>query len=142
MYITERKNRMILNVVISLLVKGLVPMIFWSEVVNWSVSVLKRNLICVLKNRATKKACSSRKHVVDYSRLLCCIVYAHIYNMRKGKNLMQKLKKCIFLGASNVSNAYKLFNPPTKTHLLGLHSPHFRTKFFCLLKKKKTRKTE
>jgi len=34
--------------------------------------------------------------------------------MRKGKNLMQKLKKCIFLSASNVSNAYKLFNPPTK----------------------------
>ena len=27
---------------------------------------------------------------------------------------MQKLKKCIFLSASNVSNAYKLFNPPTK----------------------------
>lgn len=129
MYITERKSRLILNVVISLPVKGLVPIIFWSEVVNWSVSVLKRNLICALQYRATKKACSSRKHVVDYSRLLFCIAYALTYTIwEKEKTWCKNWKKCIFLGGSNVSNAYKLINP-TKVHLLGLHSHIFGQSF-------------
>ena len=34
--------------------------------------------------------------------------------IRKGKNLMIKGEKCVFLNVSETSKAYKLFNPLTK----------------------------
>ena len=59
-----------------------------------------------------EEAWSGRKPTVDHFRIFGCIAYAHIPNekMRKPEN---KGEKCIFLGVSDKSKAYKLFNPST-----------------------------
>ncbi|RVW22917.1 Retrovirus-related Pol polyprotein from transposon RE2 [Vitis vinifera] len=59
-----------------------------------------------------EEAWSGRKPTVDHFRIFGCIAYAHIPNekMRKPEN---KGEKCIFLGVSDKSKAYKLYNPNT-----------------------------
>ncbi|KAK3012760.1 hypothetical protein RJ639_008108 [Escallonia herrerae] len=47
-----------------------------------------------------------------------CIAYAHVPD-EKRKKLDDKSEKCVFLGVSEVSKAYKLFNPLTKKIVTG-----------------------
>lgn len=60
-----------------------------------------------------EEAWSGRKPNVDYFKIFGCIAYAHIPD-EKRKKLDDKGEKCVFLGVSEVSKAYKLFNPLTK----------------------------
>ena len=55
---------------------------------------------------ALKDAWSNRKSAVDHLRIFGCIAFAHVPN--------DKSEKCVFLGVSEVSKPYKLFNPFTK----------------------------
>ena len=59
-----------------------------------------------------EEAWSGRKLDVDYFKIFGCIAYAHIPN-EKRKKLDDKSEKCIFLGVSETSKAFKLFNPLT-----------------------------
>ena len=65
-----------------------------------------------VQNMTPEEAWSGRKPTVDHFRIFGCIAYAHIPNekMRKPEN---KGEKCIFLGVSDKSKAYKLYNPNT-----------------------------
>ena len=47
-----------------------------------------------------------------------CIAYVHIA-YEKRKKLDDKGEKCIFLGVSDQSKAYKLYNPSTKKILIS-----------------------
>lgn len=49
---------------------------------------------------------------IDYFWIFGCIAYAHILD-EKREQLDNKGEKCIFLGISEQSKAYKLFNPIT-----------------------------
>ncbi|KAE9587788.1 putative RNA-directed DNA polymerase [Lupinus albus] len=55
---------------------------------------------------------SGRKPAVDYFRIFGCISYARIPDQKRRK-LYNKGEKCIFLGVSDMSKAYKLYNPST-----------------------------
>lgn len=59
-----------------------------------------------------EEAWSGRKPVVDHFQIFGCIVYAHILD-EKRKKLDNKGEKCIFLGVSDKSKSYKLYNPST-----------------------------
>ena len=56
---------------------------------------------------------SGRKPTVDHFRIFGCIAYAHVPD-EKRKKFDAKDEMCVFLGASEASKAYKLFNPLTK----------------------------
>lgn len=60
-----------------------------------------------------EEAWSGRKPAVDYFPVFGCIAYAHIEDQKR-KKLDSKGEKCIFLGVSDASKAYKLYNPSTK----------------------------
>ncbi|CAL2228256.1 unnamed protein product [Prunus armeniaca] len=111
--VSERKNRTILNMVRSLLVKGRIPKKFWPEAVLWSVHILNRSPTFSVKNMTPQEAWSGLKPAVDHFRVFGCIAYAHIPD-EKRKKLDDKSEKCVFLGVSEVSKAYKLYNPVTK----------------------------
>ncbi|KAJ8620898.1 hypothetical protein MRB53_029427 [Persea americana] len=57
-----------------------------------------------------EEAWSGRKPSVDHFKVFGCIAYAHIPDQKRTK-LDDKGAKCIFLGVSEHSKAYKLFNP-------------------------------
>jgi len=60
-----------------------------------------------------EEAWSGRKPAVDYFRIFGCIAYAHVLDKNR-KKLDNKVEKCVFLGVSESSKAYKVFNPVTK----------------------------
>eukprot|EP00268_Persea_americana_P066488 TRINITY_DN9059_c1_g1_i12.p1 TRINITY_DN9059_c1_g1~~TRINITY_DN9059_c1_g1_i12.p1 ORF type:complete len:238 (-),score=67.70 TRINITY_DN9059_c1_g1_i12:459-1172(-) len=60
-----------------------------------------------------REAWSGLKPAVDHFRVFGCIAYAHIPD-EKRKKLDDKGEKCVFLGVSEVSKAYKLYNPVTR----------------------------
>ncbi|KAK9131203.1 hypothetical protein Sjap_011690 [Stephania japonica] len=107
--VCERKNRTIMNMVRSLLTTSGIPKNFWPEAVNWSIHIL---------NRSPTLAVSGRKPVVDHFQIFGCIAYAHVPDEKRRK-LDNKGEKCIFLGVSGESKAYKLYNPNTKKILVS-----------------------
>lgn len=66
-----------------------------------------------IQNTTPHEAWSSCKLNVDYFQIFGCITYAHIPDAAR-KKLDDKGQKCIFLGSSDKSKAYRLFNPITK----------------------------
>lgn len=111
--VSERKNRTILNMVRSILTKSGVPKNFWPEAVNWSIHILNRSPTLAVKNMTPEEAWSGRKPTVDHFKIFGCIAYAHVPEQKRTK-LDNKGEKCIFLGVSDQSKAYKLYNPITK----------------------------
>ena len=65
-----------------------------------------------------EEAWSGRKPNVEHLRIFGCIAYAHIPD-EKRKKLDDKGVKCIFLGYSDVSKAYKLFDPITEKIIIS-----------------------
>ena len=110
--VSKRKNRTILNMVRSLLTRGRIPKSFWPKAVNWSIHILNRSPTFAVQNMTPEEAWSGRKPAVDHFRIFGCIAYAHIPD-EKRKKLDNKGEKCIFLGVSDKSKAYKLYNPST-----------------------------
>lgn len=65
-----------------------------------------------------EEAWNGRKSVADHFRIFGCIAYAHIPD-EKRKKLDAKGEKCVFLGVSENSKAYKLLNPLNKKILIS-----------------------
>ena len=102
----------------SLLIRSCIPKSFWLEAVNWSIHILNRSPTLAVKNMTPEEAWSGRKPTVDHFRIFGCVAYAHIPNQKR-KKLDDKGEKCIFLGVSDQSKAYKLYNPNTKKILIS-----------------------
>ncbi|KAL5836714.1 hypothetical protein ACOSQ3_013883 [Xanthoceras sorbifolium] len=109
----ERKNRTILNMVRSFLKRSSVSKSFWPEAVNWSIHILNRSPTFAVQNMTPEEAWSGNRPAIDHFRIFGCIAFAHILD-EKRKKLDDKGEKCIFLGVSKQSKAYKLYNPKTK----------------------------
>lgn len=113
--VSGRKNRTILNMVRSLLARGKIPKSFWPKAVNWNIHVLNRSPTFSVQNMTPKEGWSGRKPAVDHFRIFGCVAYAHTPNKNR-KKLDDKGEKCVFLGLSEASKAYKLFNPLKKNN--------------------------
>jgi hypothetical protein len=110
--VAERKNRTIMNMVRSMLFAKSIPSNFWAEAANWCVHVLNRCPTLAVKNRTPEEAWSGLKPSVDHFRIFGCISHVHVPDSRRVK-LDAKSFKCILLGVSEESKAYRLFNPTT-----------------------------
>lgn len=86
---------------------------FWPEAVKWCVHIQNRSITTTVKGKTPEEAWSSVKPKVDYFRTFGCIAYVHI-SYQKMSKLDSKSKKCVFLGVSDESKAYRLYDPTTK----------------------------
>ena len=68
--------------------------------------------------RKPEEAWCGRKPTVNHFRIFGCIAYADIPNKKRSK-FDDKGEKCIFLGVSDQSKAYKLYNPTTKKIIIS-----------------------
>ena len=66
-----------------------------------------------LQDQTPQKVYSGHKPSVAHLRVFDSIAYFHILDERS-KKLDEKSEKCIFVGDSECSKAYKLYNPVTK----------------------------
>ena len=95
--VAERRNRTIMNMVKSMLLKKQIPKRFWPEVANWIVYVLNRSPTLAIKDRTPKEAWSGVKPNVDYFRVFGCIGHVHVPDSKRTK-LDDKSFKCVLLG--------------------------------------------
>lgn len=66
-----------------------------------------------VKDVAPKKAWSGSKSRVDHFRVFGCIAHVDVPNVNRSK-LDDKSTKCVLLGVSEESKAYRLYNPISK----------------------------
>lgn len=111
--IVERKNRTILDMTRTLLNEKKLPKQFWAEVVACSVYLLNRCPTKSVRNMTPQESWSRYKPSVGHLRIFGCIAYAQIPESKR-KKLDDHGEKCIFVGYSEESKAYKLYNPLTK----------------------------
>nr|XP_034893821.1 uncharacterized protein LOC118033088 [Populus alba] len=108
--VAERKNRTIMNIVRSILTAKQIPKTFWPEAVNWTVHILNRCPTLAVKNKTPAEMWNGHKPSVDYFRVFGCISHVHVPDSKRIK-LDARSVKCILLGVSDESKAYKLFDP-------------------------------
>ena len=89
------------------------PKSFWPEAVTWSIHLLNRSPTFAVKNMTPEEAWNGHKPSIEHFNFFGCIAYAHVPDQKRRK-LDDKGEKCTFLGVSNQSKAYKLYNPSTK----------------------------
>ena len=92
-------------------VKG-IPNDFWVESVTCAIYLLNRAL-SKLQDQTPQEVWSGHRPSVTHLRVFGKIAYSYILDERR-KKLDDKFKKCIFVGYSERSKAYKLYNPITK----------------------------
>jgi hypothetical protein len=91
--------------------KGL-PKQFWVEAIACSVYLLNRCPTKSVKNMTPQEAWYGYKLSVAHFRIFGCIAYAQVPEAKRRK-LDDWGEKCIFVGYSEESKAYKLYNPLT-----------------------------
>ena len=92
--------------------KGL-PKQFWAEAVACSAYLLNRCPTKIVKNKTPQEAWSGYTPSVAHLRIFGCVAYAQVPEVKR-KKLDNHGEKCIFIGYSEESKAYKLYNPLTK----------------------------
>ena len=87
-----------------------IPKTLWPEAINWIVYVLNRSPTLVVKDMTPEEACSGSKPSIDHFRVFVCISHVHI-PYRKRTKLDDKSVRCVLLGVSGESKAYRLYDP-------------------------------
>lgn len=116
--VAERKNRTIMNMVRSLLNSRRVPKKFWPEAVNYAVHILNRSPTLAVRNKTPEEAWSGTKPSVAHFRVFGCLSYAHVPDCKRTK-LDNKSLKCVLLGISEESKAYRLYDPLSQKVLIS-----------------------
>ena len=111
--IAERKNRTIMNMVRAALLEKDVPRVFWPDAVQWVNHVLNRSPTLIVRDMTPEEVWSGRKPSVEHFRVFGCIGYVHIPDVKRSK-LDDKSVKCVLLGFSSESKAFKMFDPVEK----------------------------
>eukprot|EP00253_Pinus_taeda_P035659 PITA_35659 len=111
--VVERKNRTIMDMARSMLNAKHLPNDYWAEAVHCVVYILNRCPTKAVMNRVPEEAWSGRKQGVTHMKVFGCVAYADILDQIR-KKLDNKGEKCIFIGYSEESKAYRLYKPSTK----------------------------
>lgn len=89
------------------------PKCFWAEPVHTAIYILNRSLTKVVMGMTTYEAWHKRKPSVEHLKVFGCIAYANIPKENREK-LDGKGEKCIFIGYSDESKGYRVYQPEYK----------------------------
>ena len=90
-----------------------VPKAFWPEAVQWENHVLNESPILAVKDMTPEEAWSGKKPSVEYFRIFGCVGHVHIPDVKRTK-LDDKSVKCVLLGYSSESKAFRIYDPAKK----------------------------
>jgi len=91
---------------------------YWAEVVAYSIYILNISPMKSVKDKVPQEAWSGTKLNVSHFIIFGCIDFSHIPE-ELSKNLDNRSEKCIFIGYSEQSKAWKFYNPITKKFLVS-----------------------
>eukprot|EP01018_Ginkgo_biloba_P008530 Gb_21972 [translate_table: standard] len=134
--VAERKNKTILDMVRSMLKAKDLPKVFWAEAVYCAGYILNRCPMKKVWGMTPEEAWGGYKPRVDHLRIFGCIAYSHIPDALR-KKLDDKAEKCIFVGYSEESKAYRLYNPETKKLVTSRDAKFLEDQAWCWKLKEK-----
>ncbi|KAK2994415.1 hypothetical protein RJ640_009642 [Escallonia rubra] len=111
--VVERKNQLIVNMTRSMLKSKNLPKEFWAEAVDCAVYLSNRCPTRSVWNQTPQEAWSGYKPSVSHLKVFGSIAYVHVPDQQRNK-LDDKSEKFIFIGYSQESKGYKLYNPVDK----------------------------
>ena len=71
-----------------------------------------------MKNKVPQEAWTSMNHSVSHLKFFGCVAYAHVPDELRRK-LDKKGQKCIFVGYSEDTKAYKLYDPVARKVIIS-----------------------
>ena len=116
--VSERKNRTLMNIVRCLLNGRSVPKMFWPEAVKWASYVMNKSPTLSVKNITPEEAWSDIKPTVKHFRVFGCLAFVHVPDVNR-KKLDSRSTKCVLLGVSEESKAYKLYDAVSKRIIIS-----------------------
>ena len=102
----------------SMLKEKYFPNEYWAEAVHYAAYILNICPTKAIMNRVLEEAWSDIKQDVTHMRVFGCVTYAHIPDQLR-KKLDSKGEKCIFIGYSEESKAYRLYIPSTRKFVIS-----------------------
>jgi transposase InsO family protein len=116
--VTERKNITIMEMAHSMLTAKHLSNEYWVEAVATAVYILNRCLTKSVKNKVPQEAWTGLKHNVAHLKVFGCVAYAHVPDELRRK-LDNKGHKCIFVGYSEETKGYKLYDPVARKVIIN-----------------------
>jgi len=108
--VDERKNKIILDMVRSMLKSKKMPKEFCAEVVQCAIYVQNRCPHVKLDDQTQQEAWSKQKPTVSHLKVFGSVAYAHVPDQQRTK-LEDKSKKYIFIGYDKKTKGYRLLDP-------------------------------
>ena len=91
---------------------------YWGEAVACSVYILNRCPTKSVLNKVPEEDWSGKSCNVSHLRIFGCVIYSHVPEEIRRK-LDDRSEKCIFIGYSEHSKPYKLYNPIKKKFIVS-----------------------
>ncbi|KAJ0599630.1 putative RNA-directed DNA polymerase [Helianthus annuus] len=95
-----------------------VPNCYWAEAVACTTYILNRTITKTRPNITPYEAWYGQKPNVEHLNVFGCLAYALVPKQRRDK-LSNKTEKTIFVGYSEASKGYKLYNPQTNKIIIS-----------------------
>nr|GFA72635.1 hypothetical protein [Tanacetum cinerariifolium] len=118
--VVERRNRTLVEAARTILSAVKVPLFFWAEAIATACFTQNRSLVIARHEKTPYHIINNRKPSVKFFYIFGSVCYI----VRDGENLDKMKKKgyeCIFVGYSNQSRAYKVFNKRTRVIMESIH---------------------
>jgi len=91
---------------------------YWAEAVKIANYILNRCSTSAVDGKTPYEAWYDKKPTVRHFKVFGCLAYAHVPKEHR-KKLDAKSEPCVFIGYSDESKAYRLYNPKTKRTLVS-----------------------
>nr|GEX20379.1 retrovirus-related Pol polyprotein from transposon TNT 1-94 [Tanacetum cinerariifolium] len=118
--VVERQNRTLVEAARTMLSAAKVPLFFWAEAISTACFTQNRSLVIPHHDKTPYHIINNRKPLVKFFHIFGSVCYI----VRDGENL-DKMKgkgdECIFVGYSNQSRAYRVFNKRTRVIMESIH---------------------
>lgn len=108
--VAERKNRTLVEMVRCMMHTQGLSNFYWSKAIQTAVYLLNISYTRSLANLTSYECWFGKKPSVKHLKVFGCLAYVHV-NDENRKKLDAKSEKCVFIGYSDHSKAYRFYNP-------------------------------
>nr|GEZ35335.1 retrovirus-related Pol polyprotein from transposon TNT 1-94 [Tanacetum cinerariifolium] len=118
--VVERRNRTLVEAARTMLSAAKVPLFFWAEAIATACFTQNRSLVIPRHEKTPYHTINDRKPSVKFFHIFGSVCYI----VRDGENLdkmKEKGAECIFVGYSNQSKPYRVFNKRTRVIMESIH---------------------
>ncbi|UYV73291.1 hypothetical protein LAZ67_10002537 [Cordylochernes scorpioides] len=119
--VSERLNRLLLDMARASMHNADLPQKFWAESVNCAAYIKNRSLCSALDNKVPEEIWLSRKVSVRHFKIFGALAYAHIPKQKR-KKFDRRAKRCILVGYSTQSKGYRLWDNDSKQVFITKHA--------------------